>query len=363
MKIAILFCNDFSVLGGAERFILDLAMALNADIVSPTYNEDVIKTYDTNRVIKFVPLNKHLPPEPLRQIAGMYLYSRLKLDYDFYIAIDDMALHYLNPGIPHLYYMLTPRRAVYDMYYEFLSSQGLFKKIFYSIGLNLTSIYDRHYVRKNITSIACISHNVRNRINKIYQRHAAVIYPPVYTESFKYLPGKGYWLSVGRIDKWKRIELQIEAFRKMPDKKLFIVGKIYPQYEGVVKNAPDNVSFITNVNEPKLIGLYSECEGFITTAIDEDFGITPLEAMASGKPVVATKEGGYMETIIDGYTGILVSPDVDEIVQAVNTISRDPEQYREACEAQARRFDYVVFKEKINKLVENTYSVKKQMFV
>ena len=172
--------------------------------------------------------------------------------------------------------------------------------------------------------------------------------------------GKGYWLSVGRIDKWKRIELQIEAFRKMPDKKLFIVGKIYPQYEEVVKNAPNNVSFITNVNESTLIGLYSECEGFITTAIDEDFGITPLEAMASGKPVVATKEGGYLETIIDGHTGILVSPDVDEIVQAVNKISEDPEQYKEACEAQARRFDYIVFKEKINKLVENNIGIKEK---
>ena len=358
MKIAILFCNDFSVLGGAERFTLDMAKALDADIVCPKYNEEVIKTYDTNREIRFVSLNKQLPQEPLRQITGMYLYSHLKLDYDFYIAIDDMALHYLNPGIPHLYYMFTPRRAVYDMYYDFLSSQGLLKKIFYSIALNLVSMYDRHFVKKNVIKFACISHNVRNRINKIYQRHAPVIYPSVHTENFQYRSGKGYWLSVGRIDKWKRIELQIEAFRKMPDKKLFIVGKIYPQYEEVVKNAPDNVSFITNVNKPKLIALYSECEGFITTAIDEDFGITPLEAMASGKPVVATKEGGYLETIIDGHTGILVSPDIDEIVQAVNKISENPEQYKETCEAQARRFDYIVFKEKINKLVENIIDIK-----
>ncbi|MCK5602880.1 glycosyltransferase [Candidatus Pacearchaeota archaeon] len=353
MRIAILFCNDFSVLGGAERFILDIAMALDAVIVSPTYNEEVIKTYDTNRVIKFFSLNKQLPSEPLRQIMGMHLYKNLKLDFDFYIAIDDMALHYLNPSIPHIYYMLTPRRAVYDMYYGFLSSQGLLKKIFYGIGLNLISMYDRYFVKKNIANIACISHNVRNRINKIYQRYAPVVYPPVHTESFKYRPSEGYWLSVGRIDKWKRIELQIEAFRKMPDKRLVIAGKIYSHYEEVVKNAPDNVSFITNVNEPALIDLYSKCEGFITTAIDEDFGITPLEAMASGKPVVATKEGGYLETVVDGHTGILVSPDVDEIVQAVNEISENPEQYREACEEQAKRFDYIVFKEKINQLVEN----------
>jgi len=65
-----------------------------------------------------------------------------------------------------------------------------------------------------------------------------------------------------------------------------------------------------------------------------------------------TKEGGYLETVIDGHTGILVSPDIDEIVQAVNKISENPEQYKEACEAQASRFDYLVFKDKINQLVE-----------
>ena len=119
----------------------------------------------------------------------------------------------------------------------------------------------------------------------------------------------------------------------------------------IVDTAPCNVSFVGNVSEQELIKLYSECIGLITTAIDEDFGITPLEAMASGKPVVATKEGGYLETVIDGYTGILISPCVDEIIDAVSKISQSPDKYKNACIIQANKFDYFIFKNNIKKMV------------
>lgn len=355
MRIAILSCGDFSVIGGAERFTLDLARALDADIISPEFNEDIVKTYDKNRDINIISLNKKLPPEPLKQIFGMKLYKNLKLNYDFYISTDDMSVRYLKHDVPHLYYILTPRRAMYDMYYCLLNDHQGLRKLFYSTGLSTFRVYDRYFIKKHIKNIACISHNVRNRIFKTYQRDATVIYPSIRTELFKYKPAENYWLSVGRVDKWKRIELQVEAFRKLEDKRLYVVGTIYPEYKNIVKNAPDNVNFLGNVNEKELIDLCSKCEGFITTAIDEDFGITPIEAMASGKSVVATKEGGYLETVVDGYTGILVSPDVDEISEAIKYISKNPEQYKEACEERAKMFDYQSFKKKIIKTVEECY--------
>ncbi len=352
LSIALLICNDFKVIGGEERFAIDLAKSIDADIVVPCFDKEVIETFDSSMVKRFISLNKKLPNEPLKQIYGMYLYSKINLKaYDFLIALDDMSIHALNKHNNHLYYVITPRKAYYDSYYVTLSKKSFIDALIYGIGLKFMSMYDRYYIKNNIKNFASISNNVRNRVCKTYQRHAPVIYPPIHTEKYLCKPSKGYWLSVSRIDKWKRTKLQIEAFRKMPDKYLIIVGKVFPQYLYLKETAPSNVIFKNNISEQRLLELYSECEGFITTSFDEDFGITPLEAMASGKHVVATKEGGYLETIIDGVTGILVQPDINEICKAVQKISLYPEEYEYACKKQASRFDYKIFKENINKLL------------
>jgi glycosyltransferase involved in cell wall biosynthesis len=137
----------------------------------------------------------------------------------------------------------------------------------------------------------------------------------------------------------------------MPDKKLLIAGKVYPGYESLKATAPPNVKFLGAVSDIELLRLYGNCRGFLTTAIDEDYGLTPLEAMASGKPVVATKEGGYLETVIDGITGILVSPDILSICDAVKKIDHDPAQYLHASRKQAEKFDYKLFKEQLSTYV------------
>jgi glycosyltransferase involved in cell wall biosynthesis len=354
MKIGILACDDFSVRGGAERLIIDISNALGADIIVPSFNEDVVRTYDESIERKFVSLGKKLPPEPRRQLAGMKLFKHTSIDYDFVICIDDMSLRYLVHQTPHVYYMLTPRRALYDMYYPFLHESGIIGKIGYFGALNFFKYFDQRFVGKYVKDIACISHTVRNRIYKVYLRDAGVIYPPVHINNYCRKPSEGYWLSVGRVDKWKRIPLQVEAFRQMPDKTLLVVGQIYPALLSVVNNAPDNVKFLGPCEELRLNDLYARCEGFITTAIDEDFGITPLEAMASGKPVVATKEGGYLETVADGYTGILTSPDVGSIVTAIHEISKGHTKYGDECMKQAMKFDYSVFKKQIIQYVKNS---------
>jgi glycosyltransferase involved in cell wall biosynthesis len=330
-----------------------MSHALGADIIVPSYDEAVVRTYDETGKINLVSLGKKLPSEPMRQLAGMRLFKHASLDYDFVICTDDMSLRYMVHHTPHLYYMLTPRRALYDMYYPFLSECGNFGKIGYSGALNLFKYFDQRFVRKYVENIACISHTVRNRIYKVYLRDAGVIYPPVHTDNYSCKPSEGYWLSVGRVDKWKRIPLQVETFRQMPDKTLLVVGQIYPALRSVVENAPDNVKFLGPYEESRLNDLYACCEGFITTAIDEDFGITPLEAMASGKPVVATKEGGYLETVADGYTGILTSPDPGSMIAAIRKISEDPSAFTDECLKRAKMFDYDVFEKTINRYVRD----------
>jgi len=358
MKIGILTVSDFSVRGGAERLIIDLSRAIDADIVVPSFDGEIVRSFDKTGELKFVSMGKRLPREPMRQTAGMRLFKHASLDYDFVICIEDASLRYLVHRTPHLYYMLTPRRAMYDMYYPFLASQQGIKKIGYLGGLNLFKYFDRRFVRKYVENIACISHTVRNRIYKTYLKDAEVIYPPVHVDNYCCKPSEGYWLSVGRVDKWKRIPLQVEAFRKMPDKTLLVAGHIYDELRPIVENAPENVKFLGPCEESRLTDLYARCEGFLTTAIDEDFGITPLEAMASGKPVVATKEGGYLETVADGYTGILTSPDVASIVAAIREISDDPMAYTDECLNRAKKFDYPVFEYNMKRHVSHCFEHK-----
>lgn len=355
MKIAILSCLDFDVPGGAERFFIDIATALDATIVCLNYNSQLGDCYPLAKGVKFYPLNVSLPSEPLKQLAGMHLFRSLHLDYDFFIVTDDMALRYLTHNVPHCYFMLTPRRALYDMYYQTLAEFSLFKRVLYTAALLIFRQLDRLFVMNHVVHIAGISHNVRNRIWKVYQRKATVIYPPIHGENYQNLGYGDFWLSVSRVDKWKRIELQIEAFTAMPDKKLKIAGKIYPGFEYLKETAPPNVEFLGTVSDTELAKLYGSCRGFLTTAIDEDYGLTPLEAMACGKPVVATKEGGYLETVVDGYTGQLVAPDYQAICEAVCLIDQNPSSFAEASQRQAARFDYKLFKEQLSTYVHTLY--------
>ena len=347
MRIAILSCLDFQVPGGAERFFIDLAMALDATIVCLSVHENLFSLYPDAKKVHFSPLNIHLPREPLRQISGMNIFKRLRLDYDFYIATDDMALRFLKKNRPHLYYMLTPRRALYDMAYPTLEPMPVGKKQVYALLLWLFRSLDRRYVKRHVREIACISHTVRTRIWKAYQRPAKVIYPPIHVEKYKNQGSGDFWLSVSRIDKWKRIDLQVDAFRTLPDKSLLIAGRVYPEYESLVSAAPQNVRFLGPVSDEELIALYEKCRGFITTAIDEDYGLTPLEAMACGKPVIGVCEGGYQETILQGSTGLLVEPEVEELAKAVCTIDENPDIFAQEARRRAEQFDYKIFKEQI----------------
>ena len=125
-------------------------------------------------------------------------------------------------------------------------------------------------------------------------------------------------------------------------------------------NVPKNVEIRSSVTETELIDLYANCRGLITTAMDEDFGMTPVEAMASGKPVIAVNEGGYLESVIDRKTGVLIDPHIGNIIEAIHIISHNPEKYRKKCEEQARKFDKSIFIEKIKEKVLNFKNVNKE---
>jgi glycosyltransferase involved in cell wall biosynthesis len=357
MKTVIFCCADLSTIGGAERFILDTARALEADLVVLSADESVLKIY--GRDVRIISLNKKIPGGPLGPIgslAAKRIFEKIDFrgQYDFFIAFDHASMFALKKHKPNLFYCLGPRRELYDMYYHVIENQDNFiRKFAVKTWLDIYRKIDRNFVKNHIENIVCISHNVRNRVYKYYQKDAWVVYPPVHTDLYEYKPSEGYWLSVNRIDNWKRIDLQFDTFRMLPDKNLKIVGSIYetPKIKKMLANRPVNVELLGNISEKELRELYSRCEGVIATPIDEDYGLTPSEAMASGKPVVAVKEGGYLETVLDGVTGRLVAPRSEELVDGILEVSKNSEQYKDACLERAKLFDYEVFKKNIKKIL------------
>jgi glycosyltransferase involved in cell wall biosynthesis len=191
-----------------------------------------------------------------------------------------------------------------------------------------------------------------------------VVYPAIDISKYTFKKYGDFWLSVNRLYPEKRIELQINAFRRMPDEKLLIVGSYTKgdhskkYVSDVLKNIPQNVKLLGSVPEEELIELYATCKGHITTSLDEDFGLTPIEAMASGKPTVAVREGGYLETIEDGVTGIFVEVNETSVINGVRIISKDPGKYRKDCENRAKDFDIPAFIKQMEIIIEATQNRK-----
>ena len=191
------------------------------------------------------------------------------------------------------------------------------------------------------------------------------MFPIVDVSKFYYKRNGGFWLSVNRLFWPKRVEIQMKAFSKMPNEKLIIVGS-YEHAEGfkrylnyLMKIKPKNVELVSWISEKEVIDLYANCRGFITTAKSEDFGYTAVEAIASGKPVIAPNEGGYKENVINGVTGRLIT-DINEekLIKAVTEIGPNAKKFKQACLLQSRKFSKETFICEINIIMEDIVNGK-----
>ena len=352
MKTAILH-DYFGAIGGGEKVVVTLAQVLGADII--TTDVDAVEKMEAS--VPVISLGKTIKFPPLKQISATRSFYSCDLsdDYDFFIFTGNWSHYAAHCHHPNLWYCYTPVRAFYDLYDTFLRRQDPVTRQAFRLWAGVHRRLDQRSVRQ-VDRIVAISETTRERVRAYHQREADVIYPPVDTAKFSCREYGDFWLSVNRLYPEKRIELQIEAFRRMPEERLIIVGGYAAGDHAagyarkIQDNLPPNVEVRGEVPEAELLGLYSRCRGLVCTAVDEDFGLTPIEAMASGKPVVAVDEGGFRETVTPE-TGVLVEADVGEIRDAVLAVSKDPEQYREACLARASLFDISRFSTSIRELV------------
>ncbi len=356
-KVAI-FHDYFSSIGGGEKLVLTLARHLGADVITTEVNRSLIARmgFDDVHIISLGPPVQVMPFKQI-QATLQFAFCDFRGRYDFYIFSGNWAHHASNKHRPNLYYCHTPVRAFYDQRDRMIASRrNPLEKIGFALWSSIHSHFDRRSVRR-IDRIAANSENTARRAEKYYGRGARVIYPPCDTARFASGGDEGFWLSVNRLYPEKRIEVQLEAFARMPAERLLIVGNCGSgdhsrDYARRLRaRLPPNVTMESDLPEDKLIDYYSRCRGVISTAADEDFGMTALEAMASGKPVIAPREGGYVESVLDGTTGILIDCNPDALAGAVQAISQDPSMYKDACIARAKQFDVSVFLKAMDGLV------------
>ncbi len=359
MKVAV-FHNYMDNIGGAEIVGLTMARELKAPIYSTNFDDEKIRKMGFKNT-KLISIGKVPINPPYKQQMALHKFRKLDLgkQFDFYINEGDWAMSSLVNHKPNLWYVHSPIRELWDLYeYTRQSNVPPYKRPIFDLWVK----YNRHLSLKYVghaQKIVCNSNNTRRRLKKFLKVDGNVIHPPIETKRFKFIETGDFWLSVNRLITHKRVQLQMEAFKKMPKQKLIVVGsyeqsthfKEHADYIRSIK--PDNVEILNWVSNKDLIGLYGRCKGFITTSKDEDFGMTPVEAMAAGKPVIAPNEGGYKESVIDETTGVLIddiSP--SKIIKAVKTISKGPGSYRKECLKQAKKFDTKVFIRKLKDHME-----------
>lgn len=213
-----------------------------------------------------------------------------------------------SPEIPHICYCHTPTRYLWSDTHQYINElryNKWFKKII-SLSLSRLRLWD-FSAASRVDYFIANSQAVKKRIAKYYKRDSCLIYPPVETNLFyisRLNKEDQYFLAGCRLAPYKRIDLVIESFLDLKDKKLKIFGDgiDLKRLKKLAKGA-SNIEFIGRVSQKELAKLYSHCLAYINPQ-EEDFGITAVEAMASGRPVIAFKKGGALETVIDGQTGI-----------------------------------------------------------
>jgi glycosyltransferase involved in cell wall biosynthesis len=186
------------------------------------------------------------------------------------------------------------------------------------------------------------SENVRQRLLNYLQLSAVVVYPPVATERFTWRGDDGYYLSVARLEPNKRVDIVIRAFLAMPQRKLVVAsgGSEFKRLKYLAQGAP-NIQFVGWQSEEALSELVGWARAVVYLPVDEDFGMSPVEAMAAGKPVIGVAEGGLLETVQHGVTGWLIqpAPTAAGVQQAVRSLeSLNASKLRVACEERAKEF-------------------------
>ncbi len=352
MKIAFVheYLNQF---GGAERMLLTLcAIFPDAPIYTLFYDAKATGGVFEGRDVRTSFLQNL--PFVKKYHRGFPLLMPLAVeqfdfsDFDVVVSISASFAKGIitKPHTKHICICLTPPRFLWDDSQKFVEEFGypkLIRKVLPPF-ISYLRVWDKE-ASYRVDEFWAISDFIKERIRKYYSKNSEIVYPPVNVSKFYISKDRGnYFLMVGRLVAYKRFDLGVKAFNKLGFP-LKIVG-IGPELKKLKKMATSNIEFLELVSDDRLAGLYSKAQAIVFPQ-EEDFGIVPLEAMSSGRPVIAFRSGGAMETIEEGRTGTFFDEQtVDSLAYAVKNF--DSSKFcPEDCRKQAEKFDVAVFRNKI----------------
>jgi len=325
MRLAIVQPN-LTLKGGQERVVLEIARKFDPAIYCYHYNRE--ETYPEFRdmdvrVLKSIPFTATFFPRVCREF-----YTLKIADYDVINAHWPPSEWIRNRNERVLWYCHSPARAMYDLYRYRMQSFSLPKKLAHGVSAALFRRIDRRIVR-DIEHVFANSRNVQARLKHYLDKDSEVLSPGIDARQYENQGYERYFLVPGRIDPTKRIEYCLEAFRQFskayPRFRIIVAGSILPHHQWYLEELRKyGAAVLTDVPAQKMKSLYGRCYAVLFAAMDEDFGIIPLEAMAAEKPIIAVNEGGPKETIISGKTGFLVNS-VSEMQEKMAYLAGHPD--------------------------------------
>lgn len=379
MKIALVhdYIREY---GGAERVLEELhKLYPEAPIYTAFYKKGTVG-YEHFKNAKIIPSWVHYIPffadklhSPLRFLAPLIWGSFNLSRYDVIIS---SASWYITKGFRkgpstlEICYCHTPPRWLYGYNTSVEWKKYWPVRVYGAIVGHFMRMWD-YMVAQRVDYFIANSEEVKSRIEKFYRRDAIVIYPPVTLSRVPKVKRGDYYFMVSRIVGAKGLDMAVDAAEKLGIK-LKIAGApagYYTGYKNLSAKAGKNVEFLGQVSDEELVKLYAEAKGFLALSRDEDFGMTPVESMLCGTPVIAYYGGGYKESVVEGKTplrkgsagqaGQKQEPTgvffheytVDSLIEAIKRFEKikiSPE----TCQKQAEKFSAEIFDKKIKDFVE-----------
>lgn len=360
MKIALIHYWLIDWRGGEKvlKDVTDLYSNDDVTIYTNVFNKKLYKKFGKHVKIKTTFIQKLPFSKKIHQIYLLLMplaLFLLKLEkYDLIISFESGPAKGIKKKYKdkHISYVHSPMRYIWDMHDDYIEAASFFEKIYLKLITPILRIWDRK-TANHPKKIYCNSNFVKKRIKKYWNRDSEVIYPGIPEARINnFINDKNYYLFIGELNHYKKADLVFDAFLAN-NRKLKIIGrgKFLDYFK---KNKNKNIEVLGRVDDSTKDKLLAECSALIFPGV-EDFGMVPVEAMNYGKPVIAFKDGGAMETVKENLSGIFFS---EQNTASLNEAIIKYENFKnhfskDKIQNHAKRFSVRTFKENISEAILN----------